>query len=195
MFNESGSSPASGRFGHGEALDTLARSRPEGLKALAESVLENLGDLRVIANRTGLVMVPMRDTVENVDFHLGEVLVSEAHIADEAGNVGYGMITGRDLERAMAMAVVDLSVDARGMDTATAQFLAGEKTHMAKADEMRMRQVEATRAGSSVPSCKETTTREALPTTWLLVTTKPAGSMMKPLPAPCTCWRPRRSRK
>ena len=56
-----------------------------------------------------------------------------------------GNPTQTRFERAMAMAVVDLSVDARGMDAATAQFLAGEKSHMANADEMRMRQVEATR--------------------------------------------------
>ncbi|MGB3028469.1 phosphonate C-P lyase system protein PhnG [Paradevosia shaoguanensis] len=145
MFNESGSSPASGRFGHGEALDTLARSRPEGLKALAESVLEDLGDLRVIANRTGLVMVPMRDTVENVDFHLGEVLVSEAHIADEAGNVGYGMITGRDLERAMAMAVVDLAFSSGRSTAAITAFLETEAAALAERDAERMRGVEATR--------------------------------------------------
>jgi len=145
MFNESGSSPASGRFGHGEALDILARSRPEGLKALAESVLENLGDLRVIANRTGLVMVPMRDTVENVDFHLGEVLVSEARIADEAGNVGYGMITGRDLERAMAMAVVDLAFSSGRSTAAITTFLETEAAALAERDAERMRGVEATR--------------------------------------------------
>ena len=57
--------------------------------------------------------------------------------------------------------------------------------------------VPTTRAGCSEPSCSATTTRLALPTTWLLVTMKPAGSMMKPLPAPTvSCRRLRwRSRK
>ena len=105
MFNET---PAAGA-GHSEMLDILARARPDRLKHHAETLLFGMGDITVIANRTGLVMVPMRDTVKNVDFHLGEVLVSEAHITDAAGHVGYGMVTGRDLERAMAMAVVDLS--------------------------------------------------------------------------------------
>jgi alpha-D-ribose 1-methylphosphonate 5-triphosphate synthase subunit PhnG len=141
MFNET----PPGGADHAQMLGILARARPEHLKRHAEALLADLGEVTVIANRTGLVMVPMRDTVGQVDFHLGEVLVSEAQITNPAGHVGYGMVTGRDLERAMAMAVVDLSVDARGMDAATAQFLAGEKSHMANADEMRMRQVEATR--------------------------------------------------
>ena len=141
MFNET----PPGGADHAQMLGILARARPEYLKRHAEALLADLGEVTVIANRTGLVMVPMRDTVGQVDFHLGEVLVSEAQITNPAGHVGYGMVTGRDLERAMAMAVVDLSVDARGMDAATAQFLAGEKSHMANADEMRMRQVEATR--------------------------------------------------
>lgn len=139
MFNEN----PSGGTDHGVMLGILARARPERLKALAETLLEEMGEISVISNRTGLVMVPMRDTVENVDFHLGEVLVSEAHIADAAGNFGYGMVTGRDLERAMAMAVIDLAA----LDEAPAitTFLAEERAHQAAQDTVRMRQVEATR--------------------------------------------------
>jgi len=141
MFNET----PSGSGEHGDMLDILARARPDRLKQHAETLLGYLGQITVVANRTGLVMVPMRDTVQNVDFHLGEVLVSQAHITDMAGHVGYGMVTGRDLERAMAMAVVDLSVAARGPDAATTDFLAEEKAHLARRDDERMRQVEATR--------------------------------------------------
>lgn len=141
MFNET----PSGGPDHGAMLDILARARPERLKALAETLLDAMGEISVIANRTGLVMVPMRDTVENVDFHLGEVLVSEAHIADAAGHVGYGMIAGRDLERAMAMAVVDLRVAAVGQEAEISRFLVEESAHLAAEDDKRMRQVEATR--------------------------------------------------
>lgn len=141
MFNET----PSGGIDHRATLDILARARPERLKALAETLLERMGEITVLANRTGLVMVPMRDTVENVDFHLGEVLVSEAHIADAAGHVGYGMVTGRDLERAMAMAVLDLRIAAIGEEPVTRDFLFEERTYLAAEDEKRMRQVEATR--------------------------------------------------
>ena len=141
MFNEA----PSGGDTHGEMLDILARARPARLKQLAETLLADMGKIEVIANRTGLVMVPMRDTVQNVDFHLGEVLVSEAQIADAEGHVGYGMVTGRDLERAMAMAVVDLFVSAAGEDQAVARFLGEERDFAHAEDDLRMRQVESTR--------------------------------------------------
>lgn len=145
MFNEANGGNGQDRPGHAEALNLLARARPEGLKALAEQLLENLADISVIENRTGLVMVPMRDTVENVDFHLGEVLVSQAHITDPAGHVGYGMVTGRDLERAMAMAVVDLAMAIDPAAAPISQFMASERDHLARLDDARMRRVEATR--------------------------------------------------
>lgn len=145
MFNEANGGQVPDRPGHAEALGILARARPEPLKVLAETLLDRLGAINVIANRTGLVMVPMRDTVENVDFHLGEVLVSEAHIADAAGRIGYGMITGRDLERAMAMAVVDLALAVEPATGATQLFIETERQHLAELDAARMRRVEATR--------------------------------------------------
>jgi alpha-D-ribose 1-methylphosphonate 5-triphosphate synthase subunit PhnG len=143
MFDENGGGgPGSS---HSEALSVLARSEFGRLKALAEQLLEGLGEISVITNRTGLVMVPMRDTVENVDFHLGEVLVSEAHIAGAAGAVGYGMITGRDLERAMAMAVVDLAMATGSRDAGIEALLDAERSRLAAIDDDRMRRVEATR--------------------------------------------------
>ena len=141
MFNDN----TAGGGDHAAALNILARARPERLKALAETVLDGMDAIKVVTNRTGLVMVPMRDTVENVDFHLGEVLVSEAHITDASGTIGYGMVTGRDLERAMAVAVVDLRLAGAGYDPAIAAFLTSEGAFLAAQDEQRMRQVEATR--------------------------------------------------
>lgn len=141
MFNEN----TGGGPDHAAILNVLARARPDGLKALAEAVLDGLGDIEVVTNRTGLVMVPLRDTVANVDFHLGEVLVSEAHITDASGHVGYGMVTGRDLERAMAMAVIDVSIAANGADAAVTTFIDSEWAYLTAEDDMRMRQVEATR--------------------------------------------------
>ena len=145
MFNEANGGNGQDRPDHGDTLSLLARARPEPLKALAEALLDGLGAITVIANRTGLVMVPMRDTVENVDFHLGEVLVSEARIADAAGRIGYGMIAGRDLERAMAMAVVDLSLAVGPDDEAVQHFIESERLHQVAQDEALMRRVEATR--------------------------------------------------
>ena len=52
----------------------------------------------------------------------------------------------------------------------------------------------STFAGSSVPSENDTVMLSALPTTWLLVTITPDGSITKPEPAPSICSRRERIR-
>jgi alpha-D-ribose 1-methylphosphonate 5-triphosphate synthase subunit PhnG len=129
---------------HAAMLGILARADAARLAAFAETLLPALGDVEVIQSRTGLVMLPMRDTVQGTDFHLGEVLVAEAHIRTGDGTEGYGMVIGRDLTRAMAMAVVDASA-ARAPDPRIAVFLRAEAAAQADADTARLREVEATR--------------------------------------------------
>ena len=126
------------------ALGTLARSDPDRLKAFAETLIPKLGEIEVLRTRTGLVMLPMRDTARGTAFHLGEVLVAEAHIR-AAGGEGYGMRRGRDLEAAMAMALVDLArtADLRRADCAA--FVEAEARAQEEADMARLRKVEATR--------------------------------------------------
>ncbi|MEM8630412.1 MAG: phosphonate C-P lyase system protein PhnG [Pseudomonadota bacterium] len=123
-------------------LDTLARADAGRLKAKAEELLPLLGEIEVIHSRTGLVMLPMRDTVEGTAFHLGEVLVSEAHI--QSGDLqGYGMRRGHDLESAMAMALLDLAL-LSGVAGAEA-FCEAEAAALATVDRETLRRVEATR--------------------------------------------------
>ncbi|MCV6593919.1 MAG: phosphonate C-P lyase system protein PhnG [Silicimonas sp.] len=129
---------------HARALGILARCDAARLKAFAEPLIARLGEIQVLENRTGLVMLPMRDTAQGTHFHLGEVLMSEAHIA-ASGTEGFGMRRGRDLEAAMAMAVVDACL-ATGQATAPVRsFLDTEARHLAEADRDRLCQVEATR--------------------------------------------------
>jgi alpha-D-ribose 1-methylphosphonate 5-triphosphate synthase subunit PhnG len=54
---------------------------------------------------TGLVMMSAQDAC-NVEFHLGEVLVTEAEVSYRGIN-GYGMVVGDDPERALARASVE----------------------------------------------------------------------------------------
>lgn len=135
-----------GAESHAQWLETLARADDAALKAMAESLLPELGAIEVVQSRTGLVMLPMRDTVAGTDFHLGEVLVAEAHIRLPGTMVeGYGMVVGRDLERAMAMAVIDAAAMA-GRDTARiAGFVETQADRARQADRERLRAVEATR--------------------------------------------------
>lgn len=131
-------------YEHATLLAILARAEADALKAVAEPLIGGLGEISVQENRTGLVMLPMRDTARGVHFHLGEVLMSEARIT--AGGIeGYGMRRGRDLEAAMAMAVVDLSVALGRAHEAISAFVAGQAAHQQTEDRDTLCRVEATR--------------------------------------------------
>lgn len=129
---------------HDDMLSVLARADADRLKAFAEPLIPLLGEIAVMQNRTGLVMLPMQDTAQGTNFHLGEVLVSEARIT-AAGHEGYGMRRGRDLEAAMAMALVDAAVAAGVAGAACAEFIAAEGAAQARADHDRLCRIEATR--------------------------------------------------
>lgn len=130
--------------GHDAMLSTLARADATRLKAFAEPLIADLPGIEVLENRTGLVMLPMRDTAQGTHFHLGEVLMSEARIS-AGGQEGYGMRRGRDLEAAMAMALVDLAVALGVSLPDCADFVDAEAQAQADADGDTLRRVEATR--------------------------------------------------
>ena len=125
-------------------LSALARADADALKAFAEGLLPHLGDIKVQESRTGLVMLPMRDTAQGTTFHLGEVLVSEAKIEGPT-KTGYGMRRGHDLEAAMAMALIDLAL-AEGVQPAACEAFCKEvAATLARADTEQLRRIEATR--------------------------------------------------
>lgn len=129
---------------HRRLLETLARSDAGRIKAFAEELLPELGAVEVLRSRSGLAMLPMRDTVRSVDFHLGEVLVAEAQVK-LAGAEGYGMVVGRDLEHAMAMALIDAAAFAGLAREQIAAFVDAEAATIAETDRRTLRAVEATR--------------------------------------------------
>lgn len=129
---------------HDILLATLARADIARLKAIAETLILALPEIEVLENRTGLVMLPMRDTAQGTHFHLGEVLVSEARITS-GGQQGYGMRRGYDLEAAMAMAIVDVAVSLGINHETCATFLRQELDAQEKADHDTLCRVEATR--------------------------------------------------
>jgi alpha-D-ribose 1-methylphosphonate 5-triphosphate synthase subunit PhnG len=138
--------PVIGTYSHEQALNILAGSDTAALKAFAEEVLIDLGDVTVVTNRTGLAMLPFRDTVKGTSFHLGEVLVAEAHIRLLASGVeGYGAVTGRDLEQAMAMAVIDAAIAVGHHSGPILAFIEKQDVAQREVDRERLRKVEATR--------------------------------------------------
>ncbi len=128
-----------------DALSTLTHALVDLVQQLAEAVLPDLGEITVLRNRTGLVMMPFTDTAHGNVFHLGEVLVAEAHIRLANGTEGYGMVIGRDLVFAMAVAVLDAALTA-GVQTDTIQaFIRDQQATQAAADTELLRKVESTR--------------------------------------------------
>ena len=128
-----------------QTLEILTHAPTADVKRLADELLPLLGDgLTVAQNRTGLVMLPCRDTVHGTLFHLGEVLIAEAEVQRD-GLTGYGAMLGRDLEGALAIALVDLAWQA-GIDAerVTAFLEAADKDQQQSHDEL-FQKVEATR--------------------------------------------------
>lgn len=125
-------------------LSALARAPADEVKAFVEDRLDRLGPIEVLQNRTGLVMLPQVDTAQGATFHLGEVLVAEAHVR-LAGSEGYGACLGRDLEQALAIAILDAAVRSRSLLAEIGRFAADQAARLERADADLMRAVEATR--------------------------------------------------
>lgn len=127
-----------------DTLSVLARADGAKLKSFAETLIPDLGEIEVLQSQSGLVMLPIRDTAKGVAFHLGEVLMSEAHI--RKGDVqGYGMRRGHDLEASMAMALVDLAMATDVRKSDCKEFCDAQAEALQQADTDTLRRVEATR--------------------------------------------------
>lgn len=127
-------------------LTVLNRAPAEEVKAFTEGLLPELEPfgLEVLENRTGLVMLPGQDTAQGAYFHLGEVLVSEARV--RLGEVeGYTVCLGRDLEQALAVAILDAAMQGGLHAERIATFVAQQRAEQEAADLRLLRQVEATR--------------------------------------------------
>ncbi|MBF6594477.1 MAG: phosphonate C-P lyase system protein PhnG [Thermaceae bacterium] len=129
-----------------EWLTALNRAPAEEVKAFAEGLLPELEPhgLQVLGNRTGLVMLPGQDTAQGAYFHLGEILVSEARV--KLGDAeGYTVCLGRNLEQALAVAILDAAMLGGLHSELIETFVNQQKADQEAADVRLLRQVEATR--------------------------------------------------
>jgi alpha-D-ribose 1-methylphosphonate 5-triphosphate synthase subunit PhnG len=133
------------QYTQSETLTILSHAPAALVKQLAESIIPQLGDILVLQNRTGLVMLPAIDSAEGTTFHLGEILTAEAHVRLGSGIEGYGMCIGRDLECAMAIALLDAALTAGIREAQITGFVAAQAALQQQADEILLRQVQATR--------------------------------------------------
>lgn len=126
-------------------LSTLTQVPGEQVKSFVDGLLLQIGDeVDVIHNRTGLVMLPYTDSVNGTVFHLGEVLVAEAQVRI-AGHEGYGAVLGRDLQQALAVAILDAALQADLLTEEITAFVDSQAQLQANAEDQLLRQVEATR--------------------------------------------------
>lgn len=130
-------------FDQSNYLTILARSPAEAVKRFADDLIPRLGAIDVVTNRTGLVMTPMQETAQGSTFYIGEVLVAEAHVR-AAGAEGYAACLGRDLEQALAIALIDAAVaGAVELDSIHA-FVREQAEAQEVAERELLRQVQAT---------------------------------------------------
>ncbi|MBC8164229.1 MAG: phosphonate C-P lyase system protein PhnG [Roseiflexaceae bacterium] len=124
-------------------LGVLSRAPAEAVKLFADALIPELGAIEVLRNRTGLVMLPMADTVSGAPFYVGEVLLAEAHVRLASGE-GYAACLGRDLEQALALALIDAAAGTQHLPHIDA-FVAQHAAQQTEADTLLRRQIEATR--------------------------------------------------
>ena len=129
----------------GAYLSILAAAPAEEVKRFVDDwILPEVETVDVIENRTGLVMIPARDTVAGKVFHIGEALVSEAK-ARVGSQVGYAACLGRDREQALAVAILDALIRSGARHELIAPMVSAWERRQQAETEDEMRHVEATR--------------------------------------------------
>ncbi|WP_291431222.1 phosphonate C-P lyase system protein PhnG [Deinococcus sp.] len=137
----------SSEFSQSEWLSTLTAAPATEVKTLANTVLPQLaaqGELDVVHNRTGLVMLPYRDTVQGTTFHLGEALVAQGQV-QQGDFTGYGVVLGRDLEQALAVALLDLALQQDVAKERIFAFMRDAQAEQRQVTDLLLRKVESTR--------------------------------------------------
>jgi alpha-D-ribose 1-methylphosphonate 5-triphosphate synthase subunit PhnG len=125
-------------------LSILSRAPADEVKRFADELIPNLGPIEVLRNRTGLVMLSMTDSAQGARFYLGELLVAEAHVRLAMAE-GYAACQGRDLEQALAIALIDAAVTANIAHAPIAAFVGSHADALDAADRELLAQVERTR--------------------------------------------------
>ncbi len=127
-----------------DVLSALACALATDVKQFAETLISELEPIQVLENRTGLVMLPMKEPVKGTTFYLGEVLITEARVQAH-GVEGYAACLGRDHEQALALALIDAANAAGVAQNEIEQFYRAQVNRLENADQELLKQVAATR--------------------------------------------------
>ncbi len=129
-----------------EMLSVLNNSNVEAIKTFTDDLLPELEPygLTVLENRTGLAMLPAVDSAQGTTFHLGEVLLSVARV-QLGKSEGYNACLGRDLEQALAIAILDAAWAEGLAQQQILEFVKAQQTQLELQDQNLLAQVESTR--------------------------------------------------
>jgi alpha-D-ribose 1-methylphosphonate 5-triphosphate synthase subunit PhnG len=100
-------------FDRDRRLEALAFADEDALIGLADRVLEDLPVAVTRGPSVGLLMVRVEEPSERRAFNFTEVTVSEAEVSAQVGGAsqrGYAMVMGRQPERALAAAILDVAL-------------------------------------------------------------------------------------
>jgi len=93
-------------------LEAISLSDSAVLEGLADKVLETMAVEVARGPSVGLLMVRIEEPAERLQFNFTEVTVSEAEVT-AGGQRGYAMVMGREAEKALAGAILDLALELR----------------------------------------------------------------------------------
>ncbi|HAO87907.1 MAG TPA: phosphonate C-P lyase system protein PhnG [Gammaproteobacteria bacterium] len=125
-------------------LSVLSTAPAAEVSTFADQLLANLPEVKVIENRTGLVMVPYTDTRKGATFHMGETLIAEARVSMESDE-GYGACMGRDTQHALAIAVLDVACQSGHFLAEIEHFVTEQEAIQNQDEETLLKKVESTR--------------------------------------------------
>lgn len=128
-----------------ERAGLLAAAEPASLCALADQCLHGAPDPEVtLPPEVGMVVLTVREPVETIRFHLGEVLVTRCEVRHR-GQLGWCMRMGDDPPATLAAAVLDAEAEADGPHRAEVEALCNEVARQrAEVDAREWREVAPT---------------------------------------------------
>ncbi|HRE19536.1 MAG TPA: phosphonate C-P lyase system protein PhnG [Rhabdaerophilum sp.] len=94
-------------FSRRDVLGLAARARRIELERPVREAWPDLAITDLRPAESGLVMLRGRIGGDGAPFNLGEASMSRAAVALDTGEIGYGHVLGRDIERARLVAIVD----------------------------------------------------------------------------------------
>lgn len=115
-------------------MNTLNQMDIKAIKKIAGKLMDK--DIEItIPPESGFIMMTMKDSFD-IDFHLGEVLVTRAEVKVD-GESGYAMVMGGDHAKTMMIAVINAALKTGEREIIKKKIKTEERKLVKKIDEER----------------------------------------------------------